>query len=169
MLGSGLGSSKVLVLGTWYLMQIIEYLVLTCTWPFWIQKYLVLTCTWWPKYLILVQVLKYFCQINKYSCFGQQFTTEHHKQKWFILVVLTAWVSGCQQPRLDCLLEFQAQRWDPMTQYWQNSCDHWFRKRLVSSLVQATTTKAIHCTLKPLELEASRLDCLFDLQAQKVL
>ena len=42
----GLGSSKVLVLGTWYLMQNLEYLVLTCTWHFEIQKYLVLTCTW---------------------------------------------------------------------------------------------------------------------------
>ena len=88
-----------------------------------IQKYLVLTCTWWPKYLILVQVLKYFCQINKYSvlnlwiCSRQQFTTEHHKQKWFILCVLTAWVSGCQQSGLDCLLDLQAQHWDLMTQY----------------------------------------------------
>ena len=43
---TGLGSSKVLVLGTWYLMQNLEYLVLTCTWHFEIQKYLVLTCTW---------------------------------------------------------------------------------------------------------------------------
>ena len=43
---SGLGSSKVLVLGTWYLMQNFEYLVLTCTWHLEIQKYLVLTCTW---------------------------------------------------------------------------------------------------------------------------
>ena len=42
----GLGSSKVLVLDTWYLMQNLEYLVLTCTWHFEIQKYLVLTCTW---------------------------------------------------------------------------------------------------------------------------
>ena len=80
---TGLGSSKILVLGTWYLMRIIEYLVLTCTWPFEIHKYLVLTCTWWPKYLILFQVLKYFCQINKYSVLNlwiscQQFTSEHH-------------------------------------------------------------------------------------------
>ena len=42
----GLGSSKVLVPGTWYLMQNLEYLVLTCTWHFELQKYLVLTCTW---------------------------------------------------------------------------------------------------------------------------
>ena len=80
-------------------MKIIEYLVLTCTWPFEIQKDLVLTCTWRPSYLILVQVLKYFCQINKYSvlncwiCSHQQFTAEHHNQKWFKLGVLTAWVS----------------------------------------------------------------------------
>ena len=120
---SGLGSSKVLVLGTWYLMRIIEYLVLTCTWSFEIQKYLVLTCTWWPKYLILVQVLKYFCQVNKYSVLNlwisscQQFTSEHHKQKCLILGVLRAYVSGCQQSRLDCLLDLQAQNWDPMTQY----------------------------------------------------
>ena len=107
-------------------MQIIEYLVLTCTWPFEIQKYLVLTCAWRPKYLILVQVLKYFCQINKYSvlnwwiCSRQQFTTEHHYEKWLILGdmgVLTAWVSGCQWSRLDCLLDLQAPHWDLMTQY----------------------------------------------------
>ena len=38
-------------------------------------------------------------------------------QKWFILGVLTAQVSGCQQSRLDCLLDLQAQYWDLMTQY----------------------------------------------------
>ena len=40
---TGLGSGKVPVLGTVYLMQSIEYLVLTCTWPFEIQKYLTST------------------------------------------------------------------------------------------------------------------------------
>ena len=70
-------------------MQIIKYLVLTCTWSFEIQKYLVLTCTWRQKYLVLVQVLKYFCQINKYSvlnlwiCSLQQFATEHHNQNYW--------------------------------------------------------------------------------------
>ena len=47
----------------------------------------------------------------------QQFTTEHHKQKWFIMGVLTARVSGCQQSRLGCLLDLQVQHWDLMTQY----------------------------------------------------
>ena len=114
--GSGLGSSKVLVLGTWCKLSSTWYLLVLDLLKF------KSTCTWWPKYLIhnvLVQVLKYFCQINKYSvlnlwiCSCQQFTTEHHKQKWFILGVLTACVSGCQQSRLDCLLDLQAQ----MTQY----------------------------------------------------
>ena len=50
---AGLGSSKVLVLGTWYLMQYIEYLVVTGTWPFEIQKYLALTCTIWNGPLLL--------------------------------------------------------------------------------------------------------------------
>ena len=133
----GLGSSKVLVIGTWYLMQIIEYLVLTCTWPYEIQKYLVLTCTWRPKYLILVQVLKYFCQINKYSvlnlwiCSLQQFTTEHHNQNYWNGSYWVCWQHGSQDVKrlktgLSPWFTGQALRPDDSI-WWQNSGHHWFR------------------------------------------
>ena len=169
---AGLGSSKVLVLGTWYLMRIIKYLVLTCTWPFEIQKYLVLTCTWWPKYLILVQVLKYFCQINKYSvlnlwiCSCRLFTSEHHKQKWFIESYWVCWEHMSQDVNslLDCLLDLQAR----IETWWPNILKKFWR-----SLVQVATCLqfgASHynqidkCKLKPLDLTVS-----FGLQTQKVL
>ena len=85
---SGLGSSKVLVLGTWYLMQNLEYLVLTCTWS---------QSTWYlSKYFqILLSVNKY-SGLNLQICFLQQVTTKHHNHK--VLCVLTAW--GLWTPRI---------------------------------------------------------------------
>ena len=130
----GLGSSKVLVLGTWYLMQIIEYLVLTCTWSFEIQKYLVLTCTWRPKYLILDQVLKYFCQINKYSvlnlwiCSLLLFTTEHHNQTYWNGSYWVSWQHGSQDVKTELSPWFTGQALRPDDSiWWQNSDHHWFR------------------------------------------
>ena len=72
----GLGSSKVLVLGTWCKKN--EYLVLTCTWHFEIQKYLVLTCTWRQSTWYLSKYFQVLLSVNKYSglnlqiCFLQQ-------------------------------------------------------------------------------------------------
>ena len=123
-----------IVIGTWYLMQIIEYLVLTCTWPYEIQKYLVLTCTWRPKYLILVQVLKYFCQINKYSvlnlwiCSLQQFTTEHHNQNYWNSSYWVCWQHGSQDVKTGLSPWFTGQALRPDDSiWWQNSGHHWFR------------------------------------------
>ena len=50
---SGLGSSKVLVLGTWYLVSKSEYLVLTCTWSSEKMKVLGTYLYLMQKYLVL--------------------------------------------------------------------------------------------------------------------
>ena len=78
-----------------YLMQNLEYLVLTCTWHFEIQKYLVLTCTWRQSTWYLSKYFQVLLSINKYSGWNlqigllQQVTTKHHNHK--LLCVFTAW------------------------------------------------------------------------------
>ena len=106
----GLGSSKVLVLGTWYLMQNLEYLVLTCTWHFEIRKYLVLTCTWrqstWylSKYFqVLLSNQHVYSGLNlEYVFFNKSPLNTIMINYWNgSYCVLTAW--GLQTSRLDCL------------------------------------------------------------------
>ena len=151
---------------TWYLMQIIDYLVLTCTWPFEIQKYLVLTCTWRLKYLILVQVLKYFCQYNKYSvlnlwiCSLQQFTTEHHNQNYWNGSYWVCWQHGSQDVKTGLSPWFTSK--DLMTQYGD--------KILVITGL-GSGLSPVWC--KPLEptsniINWTLLTVSFDLQAQKI-
>ena len=107
---SGLGSSKVLVLGTWYLMQNLEYLVLTCTWHFEIQKYLVLTCTWRQSTWYLSKYFQVFLSnqhaysgLNlEYVSFNKSPLNTIVMNYWYgSYCVLTAW--GLQTSRLDCL------------------------------------------------------------------
>ena len=106
----GLGSSKVLVLGTWYLMQNLEYLVLTCTWHFEIQKYLVLTCTWRKSTWYLSKYFQVFLSNQHvYSCLNLEYVSFNKSPLNTIVMnywygsycVLTAW--GLQTSRLDCL------------------------------------------------------------------
>ena len=102
---AGLGSSKVLVLDTWYLMQNLEYLVLTCTWHFEIQKYLVLTCTWrqstWylSKYFQVLLSNQYvYSGLNlEYVSFNKSPLNTIMMNYWNgSYFVLTAWVSRHQ-------------------------------------------------------------------------
>ena len=86
-----------------------------------------------PKYLILVQVLRYFCQINKYSvlnlwiCSLQQFTTEHHNQNYWDGSIGCA-DSMCQDVKtgLSPFFTCKALRPDDSIR-WQNSGHQWFR------------------------------------------
>ena len=106
----GLGSSKVLVLGTWYLMQNLDCLVLTCTWHFEIQKYLVLTYTWMHSTWYLS---KYFQILlsneHVYSGLNLEYVFFNKSPLNTIMMiywngpygVITAW--GLQTSRLDCL------------------------------------------------------------------
>ena len=119
---SGLGSSKVLVLGTWCKLSSTWYLLVLGLLKFKSIWYLLVLdgqSTWYlSKYSsTFVKLTDRYSVPNLWTCSCQQFTAEHHKQKWFMLGVLTAWVSGCQQSRLDCLLDLQAQHWDMITQY----------------------------------------------------
>ena len=114
----GMGSSKVLVLDTWYLMQNLEYLVLTCTWHFEIQKYLVLTCTWRQSTWYLS---KYFQVLwsnqHVYSGLNLEYVSFNKSPLNTIMMnywngsyfVLTAW--GLQTSRLDCLPWFAGQEY----------------------------------------------------------
>ena len=112
----GLGSS--IVLDTWYLMQNLEYLVLTCTWHFEIQKYLVLTCTWrqstWylSKYFqVLLSNQHVYSGLNlEYVSFNKSPLNTIMMNYWNgSYFVLTAW--GLQTSRLDCLPWFAGQEY----------------------------------------------------------
>ena len=126
----GLGSSKVLVLDTWYLMQNLEYLVLTCTWHFEIQKYLVLTCTWrqstWylSKYFqVLLSNQHVYSGLNlEYVSFNKSPLNTIMMNYWNgSYFVLTAW--GLQTSRLDCLPWFAGQEYLKSLAHGRWGCD----------------------------------------------
>ena len=100
----GLGSSKVLVLGTWCKISS------TCTWHFEIQKYLVLTCTWRQSTWYLSKYFQVFLSnqhvysgLNlEYVSFNKSPLNTIVMNYWYgSYCVLTAW--GLQTSRLDCL------------------------------------------------------------------
>ena len=93
-----------------YLVQNIEYLVLTCTWHFEIQNYLVLTCTWmqstWylSKYFqVLLSNYHVYTGLNlEYVFFNKSPLNTILLNYWNgSYCVFTAWV--LQTSRLDCL------------------------------------------------------------------
>ena len=101
------GSCKVLVLGTWYLMQIIGYLA------FWDS------CTWRPKYLMLTKYSSTFVKLTNIQSSSCEFvlfnnsplnTTIRNGSYW------VSWHMGLRVSKLDCLLDLQTQHRDLMTQ-----------------------------------------------------
>ena len=112
----GWGQVKYLVLDANY--QVLgTYLYLT----FWNSKVLGTYLYLMAKVLDTFQVLKYFCQINKYFC---EFVLVNNSPLNTISRNGSYWVRWehmsqdvNSQGWTVCLLDLQAQNWDPMTQY----------------------------------------------------
>ena len=126
---TGLVSSKVLVLGTWYLMQIIEYLLLTCTWS-WNSKVLGTYLHLTAKVLntcsstqVLLSHLQIFSHkfVNLFSLTIHHLT--HNQNYWngsYWVDMLTTWVSGCQDWTVSLISKPSIEtRWfNKVTKFW---------------------------------------------------